>query len=262
MALESIQKSIQVYINNEPCIARKVEITDMVLPYGFTNPCAVIYEDELHVIGGGYHYKWNGSQWVSVSTPTTGNGCAVVYDGEIHFFIGNAHYGWNGTEWTTYTLPSGVSVVDCVLFGNDLHIFGGTAHYKWDGTEWTSVSTLPVTFDKGRVVVYDEMLTLLGSGHYEWDGTAWSSASTLPATFNDVVVLDDLYLIGCGTDSDQSYVWDGTDWTLDEELEIPLINGKTVVYNGAIFCIGGLGYTKMCIKYGSDIISGSITMTQ
>ena len=242
-------------------MAKRVDITDMGLPYAFVNPCAVVYEDELHVIGGSYHYKWDGTQWDSVSTPPTGNGCAVVFDGEIHYFIGTAHYGWDGTEWNTYTLPNSMSVVDCVVFGNDMHIFGATSHYKWDGTDWVSVSTLPVSLSSGRVVVYDNKLNLLCQGHYEWDGTDWSVASTIPAVFDDAVVMNDIYLIGCGNDKDQSYIWDGTEWTEDKQLFIPLINGKAVIYNNAIYCIGGKGYFKMCIKYGSDIVIGSINIT-
>lgn len=268
VATSSTKQSTKVYINNVQSHARRVDITDMVLPYPFAYLSAVIYENELHIIGA-YHYKWDG-EWVSVSTLPVANtsGCAVVYDGEIHYFHGTAHYGWNGTEWKTYTLPSGIDMTDgrCVVYDGDLHILVGTSHYKWDGTGWTSVSTIPVSFTYGSAVVYDgELHILCNTAHYSWDGSDWTSVSTLPVSYKygDTVVKDNkIYMIGCGDQNDQTYTWDGTDWTLGVELTIPLVKGKAVILNDSIYCIGGQGYFKMCIKHGADIVIGDITITQ
>jgi hypothetical protein len=99
------------------------------LPYGFAYGSAVVYNGEIHILGGENntlsHYKWNGTSWVSVST-------------------------------LPYSLMRGAAVV----YNNEIHILGGyisgTAlahHYKWDGTSWTDVGSLPYTFRDGSAVV-------------------------------------------------------------------------------------------------------------
>ena len=116
------------------------------LPYTFYQGCAVVYNDEIHILGGAsgvdisalyYHYKWDGVQWEHVSTlpfPFI-NGCAVVLDGEIHI-IGSSN------DSTCYKY-----------------------HYKWDGTAWVSVSTLKYNFYNGSAVVYDGQIHILGSSN-------------------------------------------------------------------------------------------------
>ena len=58
------------------------------LPYDFFYGVAIVYNNEIHILGSGlvsyrkYHYKWNGSEWVSVSTIPYEftHGTAVVYN--------------------------------------------------------------------------------------------------------------------------------------------------------------------------------------
>ena len=76
------------------------------LPYKFSQGSAVVYNNEIHILGdidSSYytaHYKWNGTSWTSVST--------LPYN----FYQGSA----------------------VVLYNNEIHILGGsgnsTAHYK------------------------------------------------------------------------------------------------------------------------------------
>jgi N-acetylneuraminic acid mutarotase len=153
----------------------------------------------------------------------------------------------------------------CVVYDGDLHILGGsnnaTMHYKWDGTEWQSVSTLPISFSIGGAVSYNNKLHIISdTNHYAWNGTEWVVASTMPTSFKygDVLALDKLYVIGCGTYCSQTYLWDGTDWEEGIALSVPLVDGTAVEMNDSIYCIGGKGYFKMCVKYGDDIICGSI----
>ena len=68
------------------------------LPYGFTAGSAVVYNNEIHILGGGSssartnHYKFNGSSWESVSTLPYGFAYspAVVYDNDIHILGSNS----------------------------------------------------------------------------------------------------------------------------------------------------------------------------
>ena len=103
------------------------------LPYNFYNGSAVVYNNEIHILGSSdssinttKHYKYNGSSWTSVSTlPYNFNyGSAVVHNNEIHILGG----------------------------GN-----GQTKHYKYNGSSWTSVSTLPYNFYYGSAVVFRQL---------------------------------------------------------------------------------------------------------
>ena len=69
------------------------------LPYGFYNGSAVVYNNEIHILGGDYdsatyknHYKYNGSSWTKVSTLPyqSYNGEAVVCNNEIHILGGGS----------------------------------------------------------------------------------------------------------------------------------------------------------------------------
>ena len=64
------------------------------LPYDFYYGCAVVYENEIHILGGKSnstgHYKWNGTSWTQVSTlPYSFNyGRAVVLNNDINIMGG------------------------------------------------------------------------------------------------------------------------------------------------------------------------------
>ena len=69
------------------------------LPYGFSSGSAVVYNNDIHILGGGNasiaqtnHYKFNGSSWESVSTLPYGfaYGSAVVYNNDIHILGNNS----------------------------------------------------------------------------------------------------------------------------------------------------------------------------
>ena len=68
------------------------------LPYNFVQGSAVIYNNEIHILGSTdsstvykYHYKWDGSAWTSVSTLPYRfyRSSAVVHNNEIHI-LGSA----------------------------------------------------------------------------------------------------------------------------------------------------------------------------
>ena len=67
------------------------------LPYAFRNSNAIVYNNEIHILGSNdsscytKHYKFNGSIWEEVSTLSYDfyYGSAVVYNNEIHILGGN-----------------------------------------------------------------------------------------------------------------------------------------------------------------------------
>ena len=119
------------------------------LPYDFSYGSAVVFNNEIHILGGGNnnHYKWDGgtwsTSWHSVSTLPYDfkYGSAVVLNDEIHILGGGGtpkkHYKWNGTSWTSVsTLPYNFAYGSAVVFNNEIHILGGssggggTEHYR------------------------------------------------------------------------------------------------------------------------------------
>ena len=245
------------------------------LPYNFYRGSAVVYNNEIHIMGGGYrtytyHYKWDGTSWTSVSTLPYDflNGSAVVYNNEIHIMGGTnqvvRHYKWDGTSWTFVgsSLPFGLQGGSAVVFNNEIHILGSvfknssstyyTAHYKWDGTSWTEVSTLPYNFYYGSAVVYNNEIHILGTyysstyytKHYKWDGTSWTEVSTLPYDFyfgSAVVFNNEIHILGSDNSSYRTkhYNCDGTSWTSVSTLPYDFYNGSAVVYNDEIRILGG-----------------------
>ena len=149
-----------------------VDENKSTLPYEFYWSSAVIYNNEIHILGSentSYytkHYKYNGSTATTVSTLPYDfcYGSAVVYNNEIHIMGGDSnttkHYKWNGSTWTNVsTLPYDFCYGSAVVYNNEILILGGnittstfndeigpTSHYKWNGSTWVNVSTLPYEF--------------------------------------------------------------------------------------------------------------------
>ena len=251
-----------------------VNIDTSTLPYNFNYGQVVIFNNEIHILGGGNnsteytkHYKFDGSDWVEVSTlPYELNaGSAVVYNNEIHimgrYAIGaKPHYKYDGSNWTKVsTLPYDFMCSSAVIFNNEIHILGGgnssteyTKHYKFDGSDWVEVSTLPYNFYQGSAVVYNNEIHILGSStggnytkHYKFDGSTWTLVSTLPYNFyqgSAVVYNDEIHIMGTG-DSNGSYCikhykFDGSTWTLVSTLPYNFYRGSAVVYNDEIHIMG------------------------
>ena len=114
------------------------------LPYNFFLSSAVVFDNEIHILGSGS----------SASTST-------------------AHYKFDGTSWTSVsTLPYKFYFGSAVVLNNEIHILGTYAnsayyksHYKFDGSSWTSVSTLPYQFYQGSAVVLNNEIHILGGGN-------------------------------------------------------------------------------------------------
>lgn len=198
------------------------------LPYNFYNGSAVVLNNEIHILGGEgnlkKHYKWNGSNWVSVSTLPYNfyRGSVVVLNNEIHIlgtsYTGDTtkHYKWNGTSWTSVsTLPYDFYGGSAVVLNNEIHILGcapnvsRTKHYKWNGSRWTSVSTLPVQYVRNPAVVLNNEIHIFGSitdssynttrFHYKWNGSSWQSlniASSLWGEGSAVVYNNKIHYLG------------------------------------------------------------------
>lgn len=66
------ESSVGIDANGEMEEVTNSESYDMVLPYKFYEGSAVVYNNEIHILGGydsSYktaHYKWNGSSWTNI----------------------------------------------------------------------------------------------------------------------------------------------------------------------------------------------------
>ena len=172
-----------------------LKIETSVLPYKFSNGSAVVYNNEIHILGGNSysdstkHYKYDGTSWTEVSTLPY-NFCwggAVVYNNEIHILGGNSdsdntkHYKYDGISWTEVsTLPYEFSNGSVVIYNNEIHILGGSYddiyrynHYKYDGTSWTEVGKLPYAFCYGCAVVLQGVAFILGG---TYDKRKWAES--------------------------------------------------------------------------------------
>ena len=162
------------------------------LPYEFNYGSAVVYNNEIHILGGTVtnsnyrkHYKWNGSSWSSVSTLPYDfyQDSAVVYNNEIHilgsYSISKKHYKWNGSSWSRVsTLPHDFYDGSAVVYNNEIHILGGCnytnnsssnssgigllADVTYNGQTWNMKSRLPYAFSGGSAVVYNNEIHILG----------------------------------------------------------------------------------------------------
>lgn len=208
---------------------------------GNTPNAAVVYNNEIHILGGGssavkeqYHYKWNqlSDTWESVSTlPFRFAGSsAVVLNDEIHL-LGSSnhdqtkHYKWDGETWTEVsTIPFNVYYSVAVVLNGEIHLIGGLntgVHYKWDGETWTYIDSLPASDNSARAAVISdgEIHVLSGTKHYKWNGETWTEVGALPTNvtmkYKMAVEMDELIYIFCSPDANSNiYVYNrnNNDW--------------------------------------------------
>ena len=246
------------------------------LPYGFFDGSVVVYNNKIHVLGGGSstsdhkrHYSWDGTSWTQESTlPISFSyDAAVVYNNKIHIMYSTSHYSWNGTSWTQESSLPVDSSPKAVVYDNKIHALGcgssSRAHYSFDGTSWTQESTLPISINGGQAVVYNNKIHTLGgnttstnTNHYSFDGTSWTQESTLPYTFTrgSAVVYDGkIHIMGSSNSSNgyrHSY-WDGIKWFDGSNGPYNFYQGSAVVYDDNIHMLGGASSTTSHSRYES-----------
>ena len=184
----------------EKCVDEPVSacVSVYTLPYDFAYGAAVVFNNEIHILGGyenkTAHYKYNGSSVEEVSTLPYEfyGGAAVVYNNELHIFGGTinatAHYKFNGSSWEEVsTLPYDFCYGAAVVYSNSIHILGsGVSTYctKWyaynSASGWYNKGTLPYDFFDGSAVVFNNEIHILGGAkHYKYYNGSWRNVSTL-----------------------------------------------------------------------------------
>lgn len=254
---------------------KRVDVLYDELPYEFAAGCAVILNDEIHIMGGTKltrkeHYKWTGIQWESVSTLPYEfyYGCACVYNNQIHIMGGygnhTGHYSYDGQQWNLVsTTPTDMMAGCCVVVGNAIHIFANTDHYKWNGVSWEKVSTLDPTFNYASVVAIDNDIYLLGGNQSptlfrKWNGSTWTTLATLPYQFyyGCAEAVDGVIHIYGGFDTTgykkHCTYSGGSNWKNETPLRMELTTGASVIVGGNVRILGGNKNPKM--NYSPQII--------
>ena len=251
----------------EPILADIFSLTPKKFYNGHTRP--VVFNNEMHVFIDQFHYKYDGSDWICVSDNLPfkfNNASTVVYNGELHILGGTNrarnHYKWDGNSWEyVSSLPGGYTNNGAVVLNNEIHIVGvgdqqdsvTNKHYKWNGSSWTLVSTLPsvyTRFDDGDVVLYNNQIHILGGTrsqtlHYKWNGSSWASVSTLPYEYyaGCVEVLNGkIHMIGGYDSTDGGYlkckyhhVWDGSSWTRLQDSPFEIAYTPHAIFDNCIY---------------------------
>ena len=179
-------------------------------PYNFISGAAVVYNDELHILGSTFnyyssetvypycthHYKFDGIKWKKVSSNKISyrilsGSTAVVYNNKIHILgVGDSdsyayHYSWDGTSYTQenntpFTRGMKPSVVS---FNNTIYLFYYTSSkiywYQWSGSSWTELSNVPPSLCNGRnrAFVHNDDLYVMGGSFltlFKLSGTTWT----------------------------------------------------------------------------------------
>ena len=245
---------------------KTLNIGEKELPYEFNQGSAVLYNNEIHILGSVIseyrtsHYKWDRTEWVEVGVIPYEfyYGSAVVYNNEIHILGGSSsssgrtkHYKWDGSNWTfVSTLPYIFEKGVAIVYDNEIHIMGSnnsshyTSHYKWNGSAWSEVGNLPYSFYTASGFIYNNEIHVLGSydsnyetAHYKYDGSSWTSVSTLPQKLSNghaLVVGTDIYMIQW----DEFYKYDGVSWHACPEVPANVYDGRSVVLDDDIYVMG------------------------
>ena len=249
--------------------------TAAIMEFNTYRSVAVVWNDEIHVLGGDgspvstsnyQHWKWNGTTWTKVGNVPYGfyGGQAVVYNNEIHIMgcsaVANnrSHYKYDGTKWVSVsTLPYELEEGQAVVYKGAIHIMGTgdgyttSPHYKWNGTTWTRVGTFPYEFTEGALIVHEGKMHALGTlsnalrtNHYVFDDatSTWiKDSNTLPNSFYHGAAFsidDEIHLVG-GHNNYYHRKFDGSNWISVSSLPFDFYFAPAVFYRGAIHMLGG-----------------------
>lgn len=240
------------------------------LPYEFSMGSAVVFKDDLYLLGGTNnptnYYKWDGSEWISLpSLPFDfDNGNVVVCEDTMYILGGTNHYKLDGASWVEASiLPVSLDDGCAVVYRDEIHILGNTNHYKWNGNThiWEKVSTLPYEFANGCAIVFNDELHMLGgtnngNSHYKWNGTEWANASELPVSFTSgcaALYNGVINLYGGDNSLTYHYNWDGKEWISISTLPYEFNNGSVVIYKNELHLLGGGTVATNHYKYSKSV---------
>ena len=281
--VQKLSGSSTQIMNFQTSSDRSYTYANSELPYAFYWGKSLLYRGEIHILGGGStsdykkHYKYNGVNWVEVSTlPYNFNyGQAVVYNDEIHIIGGyiqsdggykQCHYKWNGSKWTnvggiSFQVIYGASLV----YNNKIHLFGCydyKSHRVYDGSKWYNGVSLPYDFSSGGAVVYNNEMHLMYNGyHIKFDesSNSWVSCVSNPYEFSRgccIVHDGKIHIIGGYKNCTKYCTYDGTSWVTETNLPYAVMDSGCVP-TGRFINILGCDPNTTSTKTKSHLLLGS-----
>lgn len=178
-------------------------------------------------VGSGATYRFNGSAWVSVPTPSTAPkiDLSCPGPGQAYVSAGNAgFYKWNGGGWSSMgnALPLSRQPHMAATSSSEAYAAGDSAgtdraFYKFDGNTWTEIGRR--RFAQGQLRVWADPrggAAYVFSAFGRLEKVTPSTITTLsyqPA-LRDVVMTASNSAVAVGWNMFLSR-WDGTKWTVD-----------------------------------------------
>ena len=257
------------------------------LPDEFKDGSAVVYNNEIHILGGKYydgdyynydkHYKFDvsTSEWIEVSILPYGISSTdvVVYNNELYILGGgrttdtqNTFYRFDNatSQWIRLDdLPFNSSYNKIIVYNNEIHVFDDF-HYKYNGSEWVRLNDIPEDFYSiYSAYLHDGSLEIVTyySDRYVYDNEndQWIFIDQLPySTYDQITTCNDKIFIMLGGDRyfdefiQSHYKFDGEKWTEVSILPYPFYQGSAVVYNNEIHILGGENYDNRTSHYKFD----------
>jgi len=148
---------------------------------------------------------------------------------------------YNGTSWSSINdLPNnknnspgacGSTSAGVCINGSGPDTYNSTQHLEYDGTDWsTNTATNRDSRGNAAAGTLNDCFTAGGisddadSGKYtqKWNGSSWSGSGLLPVglTWNPCCggSSSDAILAGCNGDTNGTYLYNGTTWSKDNDL--------------------------------------------
>lgn len=252
------------YLSETGTVVYPTDETD-TLPYVlYGRACAVVYQNELHLLGGTnsdnpvassaskMHYAWNGYGWRSVSTLPMFflEGRAVVYDGKIHLIGGyhretaNLHYVWDGVSWEQLdNIPCAVKT-DTSYFSSGVFVYENKIH---------------------TIGIYNTFYSssFFDPSHYSFDGNTWTQETDYVGDKDSLVFMYN-GKIHCIGKTGYHYVYQNGDWVQLTDVSKTSSNMNTaygIEFNGKYYFFRTSGGTSTGVFDGTEIIEPSWGVT-
>lgn len=208
------------------------------LPYDFCAGKAIVFNDELHIIGGGTNYYSN-----------------PYYDEDK--FINN-HYKWDGETWSKASDLPYITRSSCVFVNESkLHVIGGVKidentdnsknHYVWDGLSWSTSVSLPIGMQNCSAVSVSDTEVYIAGGNepntnnkltsvYLWNGISFTN---LGVTLENDALNDSGNCMACDEDDIPMIIGKRFYRIVNGKVEVKYSfgdfdNGTSVIYNNEI----------------------------
>ena len=147
------------------------------LPFNFYQGSAVVHDGEIHIFSS-VHYKFNGTEWVEVSTlpiSVSSHNQVVEYKGKIYLLVGKNFYVWDDSTWTALTPPPYYSnyepIWKSIVCLDRIYIFGTRSNgsnseiYYYENGTWTSTGySIGHAHDSATFATDGEYMYIVGYG--------------------------------------------------------------------------------------------------